>query len=462
MVINAKRQKMSIDEEEMKPDISAKNLAPGVYNDVLDYYKAMSNQSPEKLVHATNPQALIKNLMNDPKSGQKLELQLESSFCVTYMILNDEYRNLLAKNRLVNGKRSANGDIKSSSMGKVKTESTKKLKFDAVPSYMMASGQKGVKMAVAAFLVNQENIRRQCMFAVANDSRTKTVANVVEECSKPHGEIKQFIAESAANSTEKVVKRPFVFALVMLAHLLKSTPCSKLAYDLSKKHYMDAISHNINKGADNPLSNKEAYEPLVSNYIKQHVAPINQAQQRNMMALQTKTALFNCISEILKTIDEEEKKRVSISPDAPLLNPKRIYEYFYSSNNFVRDIVTTYQEFQNKRYQVLLYNECLFDVHGSTTVVEGKDGESILKQELFDDISWSQRLEKLDMTKINLKIDSGENILSSVPSGSDVMVSWVDKKTGLSNSKTVHIKKRTTKVKSEPSSFDSNNPMEED
>lgn len=425
---------------------------------VADYYEYMSKQSADRFVNCKNPKYIMENLIadktlwNSNKNAtnrfDKQGLHYEASYAVTFMILSNEYRTVLTDQRKLHSQKTAK-NMKSGNF-KARTEPSQKIeKKDTLPKYMLNMTQKGVKLAVCSFLISQDSIRRPLLLAINSDRDMQTVSKVLNICEKPIGEIKEYIATITKNDVSWQHKA-IINALLVVSHLLKSASSSKLAYEICEDMYKKSIYDFICLGAKNPLTNKEVYEPIIALYIKSHIAPVAQQAERAVINSQIKTSLQGCLQKIFKAFEKvaEEAAASKVS----VLDGDQQYDYYYASNNFARDIVTTYREVNDVRYQISLFHECLFDVHGSTY----KEGKNVV-QELFDHIPWSERLEKLPMaTKINLHNADGQTILRDLPGGCDVMVSWMDKTTNLSYSKTIHLKKRPVK-KSEDDNNNSTN-----
>lgn len=425
------------------------------YDTGYDYYKALRQNlmtKPEderpKLFKPSNLKEIAQSLDNDTT-------KLKSSIVSFYVILVLNYRSKLTSNRQrslqrANLKRKIDSDI-SPKLNKIDDDmdmdgdSTKTNRFDCIPDYILKCESHGAKIAVVLYLLQSyTSIKKLFILAILNDHMNQTkISDIVDICKKSVTDIRKYIKNDNIESTEQH-RKILIQALIEMSEMLKDKPCSKLAMEISPTGYVSLLKENIRHKL---LHSIAPFDALINKYIKECIALHYQDTQRTIIHNQFKVNMMTTISSIIESLPPPTPNKVSTnSIKACAFDPNQEYQYYRGSPNYTKDIVTAYYDHEGKRYKILTYNDCLYDVIGYVYESTDGQGEKITSEsKLFDRESWLDRLSKVPYrTKVVISEATGSE-LNDFNGTADLTVSWLND-SGLTFTKTFTFKKRDKKI----------------
>lgn len=411
-----------------------------VYRNGQEYYAALKSV----MVHGgriTKPKNLsdLVKAMERESNNTTMEAVFASSFAIMY----EKHRNATAMARIARMKSSQMNANNARNRNTIKTKPKANKNNANVPAAEQKDSKDDVLVALGASApkVTKENTIPQCMLestslsiklaaivhvhcesmplfmlSLINDKNaaTKTVAATIAFSHKSVADIKDYI--NTINNLETTTKErvALVAGLVTLANAFKLPSCARLAVEITSSGYDTYIEAFLKIGDLNPITNAAAYEPIISKYIKDSVPRIQQAEERHSIAKQMQVNVSSTITNILKQLRKTETVSISggiTSNTVADLDPDTQYEYYRGPTNYTRDIITTYCMHEGRRYRILTYNDCLYDVIGYSVENTDSKGQHKNDCELFDRLKWSERLRMLDYyTTISLKSATGAEL----------------------------------------------------
>lgn len=445
------------------------------YRNGGQYFEAL------KLAVANGTRVVKPKNLTDLVRTMEQEDNFEAVFAASFSIMYERNRSATALARIArlkHGQQQAheyktNGSVKSKSVGSAANQAIvapRTSKITTIPTSILESTCVAIKMAALMYVHNTESIR-MLMLSVYNDKSdaTKTVVSTLELSSRPTNEVRDFITRVNNTSTPLEERCGLLRALITLANAFKLPSCARLASEISDVGYTSLIKVFLDMNDANPMTNQATYEPIITKFIKDSIPRIRQAEERVSINKQMQVNVSATISKLLKTNDVTVKSDTNL----PDINPNIEYEYYRGPINYTRDIITTYGMHEGRRYRILTYNDCLYDVIGYSIENTDSKGQRINDCEIFDHMRWSDRLRILDFyTTVSLRSAKGSELIEMLSveqnidsdntidndnekknntdqtptfTGGDVTVNWMDEK-NLSRSKTLTIKKSKKKL----------------
>lgn len=407
---------------------------------IVEYYKQLkalsaSKQRPkvEKL------QTFVDNL--DAYTGD-----LKIPVMCAYEMMHHTYKSGLAKNRMSHTRQQVqnmkdSNSVKSNSMKRDRI--TKISKYDCIPAQLVDCTSTAIKVAAVLFMriPGPDSLKRDLITAIINDNSTvMSVSNIIDLCKQPATQIRSYINSMEHSSMDEKCRKQMLCALIELSELLKDRTLSKFAMFISLKGYISLILHYMDK---NQLDNIAVYDPLINMYIDESVAKSNQENERTAIYNQFKENKKAVVHVIIDAVSLAHKKMSAPTPSkGNLFKPEQKYQYYKGVLNYTRDINTTWHLENGRRYRIQTYNDCLYDVLGST--LETDDGQT-KESEMYDKMSWMDRL-NLVRLRPNILVEeaTGSELNNYRGSSTDITISWFDDNK-ISCSKTITIKKHDSK-----------------
>lgn len=340
-------------------------------------------------------------------------------------------------------------DVKDSALTAAAASGAKITKDNTIPECMLASTCNAIKLAAILHVHNSEHMQL-FMLSVYNDksAATRTVADTLALSHKSVGELKEFINGVNNLQTTFEDRRGLVHGLLTLSNAFKLPACSRLAMDISNSGYLSIVNSFLKMGDRNPITSSAAYDPIISKFIKDSVPRVMQAEERLSIAKQMQVNVSSTISNILKSLrKQQEATSASGNSNYVDLDPNLDYEYYRGSTNYTRDIITTYCMHEGRRYRILTYNDCLYDVIGYSVENTDSKGQRNHDCEMFDRLKWSERLNLLDhFTTVNLKSAKGSELIDLLTIDPTATVSSPSSDSGNDSSDTIKSEKKKSNV----------------
>lgn len=447
------------------------------HNDYLDYYEYLMTCPRDKVQIPSNAREIVESIPTDKEFkrdknktltwDEHIRASTQVSLCILlgkHIAIQKQKRadaNALKRPKVESDTSSSNDlsydddaasvDIKpktgengsGSGGGSNKNDSTSKLnRIKSIPEWFFGMTQKGAKLGMCAYVMNEDKVRSMLLVAIYNDKSVRNVAQVVELCKKTTGDIKLFAKEMPSEIVNLEERKAVMMALMFSADICKSSQQSKIAFDMDRQMFHAILRSALAKGDGSPFKNKEVVEPLFILYCKSYVPPELLSSKRKPLIKNLKNSrkLVRACLTMYEEIDIIDKKAAE-NTETSQLDPNMVYYYFVGTKNFHRDMSSSYRKVDNVRYIILLCSDLLYDVSGCR--VFDANGES--RPESFDELTWEERLNKLPKTpRIQLRKATGKYIMDNIPGGTDIVVAWNDEN-GLFKQNYVHIKKRATK-----------------
>lgn len=429
------------------------------FNSVSDFYKTLRDSltsKPEKdrpkITKPSNVKELAKIIDEDQSS-------FRHSLVTMYSLLIFNYRSRLTHNRQrslqrANLKRKHDYDSKkSTNRDDNNAESVKTNRLECLPDFIYNFESHQAKVSVIMYLLQSypESIKKSLILAILNGHMdNKSVGDLVNLCAKSVSEIRKTIKGYNTDSNE-TQRKMLIKALIELSEILKDKQCSKLAMEISSSCYITLLKEYLRREI---LFTIAPFDALISKYVKECIPLHKQDLQRGVIINQFKMNIASTIGNIIENLPPPSSNKVSSSSSSnsshnkvntSSFNASQVYQVYRGAPNYVRDIVTTYYDHEGKRYKILTYTDCLYDVIGYVYESTDSKGEKVVvESRLFDRDTWLERLEKIPYrTKVIVNKMKGQE-LNEFNSNADVTVSWMNEH-GLAMTKTYAFKKRDKK-----------------
>lgn len=414
------------------------------YDDGMEYYKSLKaamkaasngngngNDEERYNFKPSNVFQIVESLDKDCD-------KFKTAFVSFYVILTNSYRTAVLLNRQKNIKLIRKDASKLKTAAAV--ESTKITRAESIPAYFMDCESIPAKAAVVLFLTQgySESMKNGLLFSILNGDKTEelNMTELMGFCRQNVEKLRKYIETANCTSTEEQ-RKSVIAALIEIAELVKERACSRLAMNISQSEYISLIRDYLKR---NLLHSIAPFEALINKYLKDHIAMTNREKERTKIYNQLKVNISTTIEDIIQSIPPPERSS-KVSTKACIFKPDQIYEFYKGVPNYTRDIVSTYYHHNGRRYKILTYNDCLFDVLG---YVHESSDKKTSECELFDKMSWSERIALVPYrTKILILQETGRD-LNQLNCNADLTVSWMDEN-GLSCVKTFSIRKREKK-----------------
>lgn len=423
----------------------------------MDYYSSLiesmiaGNGVKNNIKHpiADNPNSVISSIDKSPGNGN----EKEHIVTATYLLANS-YKTKLWLVRARNLK-SYSKQAKAQNDTKTRSEKSgeKVNKLDCVTETFSESTSKEIKIAVALFLSSNliDTIRRDLICTILNDENPKTnIEYIVDLFIQPRNavtKVREYIKSVGNCRLDKATEMNIISALIELSELLKDKSYCKLAMEINSSRYIKLASWYLK---ENKIHSIVPFEAAINNYLKTSVAQCAHTSERNMVYNQFKTNPIEAITVVSDNLQHHKKPaqrmyEKSKSLKSQVFSPNEPIQYHQGPTGYTRDIVATYHHLGPETYKILTYSDCLYDVIGRTTELVSSSGQKTRTDEIFDKLSWSERLQLLPdfRAKIVVKTTNGSDINSKlsdpVGDSSDITVCWFEN--GRSCLKTINLKK---------------------
>lgn len=413
-----------------------------VYRDAEAYYAALKSVMTHggRITRPKNLPELVHVMEKESASN------FEAVFAASFAIMYEKHRHATSMARIArmkNSQQQANNVRNNPEKFKIKLPHAQKnqatkddasasaaaaalsktTKDSTIPAAILSSTCAAIKLAAILFVHNSEHMR-MFMLSVYNDksSATKTVADTLALSHRSINELKEFISSVDNTNYSLEDRRGLLYALVTLANGYKLPSCSRLAMEISDGGYFSIINSHLKMGDRNPLTSAAVYEPIISKFIKDSVPRVQQAEERLSIAKQMQVNVSSTIANILKNMRKHESLSTNNTSTVSDIDPNVDYEYYRGATNYTRDIVTTYYMHEGRRYRILMYNDCLYDVIGYSVENTDSKGQRNHDCEMFDRLKWSERLTLLDFfTTVCLKSAKGSELVELLTSENNIV-----------------------------------------
>lgn len=424
------------------------------YNTVADFYKSLRENlmaRPEaerpKITKLSNIKELAKIIDED-------NVDFRQSLVTFYTLLIFNYRSKLTHNRQkslqrANLKRKHDHDSKKSIESENgSAESVKTNRFECLPEYIYDFGSQHVKVALVMYLLQSypESIKKSLIMSILNGHMDKkSVMDVVNLCKKTVSEIRKVVKNYNTDSID-AQRKMLIQALIEVSEMLKDKQCSKLALEISTSGYISLLKEYLRR---NNLHTSAPFDALISKYIKECIPLHDQELQRGIITNQFRMNISSTIHNIIDNLPPLSNNKVTSSSTvsaggnkitAHTFKSDQAFEVYCGPPNYVRDVVTSYYNHEGKRYKILTYTDCLYDVIGYVyESTDGKGEKVVVESRLFDRDTWLERLDKIPYrTKVIVNKMSGQE-LNEFNGNADMTVSWLNE-SGLALTKTYPFK----------------------
>lgn len=478
----------------------------------MQHSKERSYESPEALYQAltqkgtripapSNPSELIRRIETDSIEMPRNELPVsfKEAFTVTTYLMWLSYRAKLreqrkaiaatslqtfaGKKRSFNGERKENDDKTSDNVGVDQTvtiKSEKLTKLNCVPDYARNCRSGVIRAAATLFCLSGSNFAAQlagardsvklraflqALYAEDGLTTSETVERIL---GMSRNELRQIPMPGPEVPYGEQTQRLIVQTLMELSETLADKSYGKLAAALNEEAYIKLTRIYITHGVCGTVY---PYEHLFQRYLKECVAPKRVEQEQKMIMKQFAVDPKSIITFILDEIEEagqrREKKRVKRSAGATEANAVFVesekYEVFRGPINYRNDLVMRNIRHGDRFFWVITYNDCLYDVIGSSVDPNAATGqpeqngvEHALTQHnkqrdmrVYNHLPWSSRLKLVPFRgKIGLQKMTGEE-LNRFQGSASLTVSWMEN--GYETNRTVNVRndvKRTAIINS--------------
>lgn len=433
-------------------------MALTVNHEVIEYYKMLKSMPDKatKLPKIEKDDEFIKAL-------DKVD-DLKIPFVASYVLLNIAYKTEISSNRAKtikqnihsnrvesdasNGKSKSDNDQSSSPNSKNDANAPSKLsKLDFIPSYFNSCTSPAIKIAVALFLKPScaEPLKRDFVVSILNEkSPQHNVGNVIDVCRQQSiGEIRAYIKETQNLKTTDKQRKQLVCALVDASEILRDRSCAKLAICISNKGYLSLINTYVERGRFKHII---PFEPLINLYVKESIAKFTQDDERMKIHNQFSVNPMTTIKDVIAGLPPPPQSLNCVNTNkiskSWVACAEQTFQIYKGLPNYTKDLNSTYHIENGRRYRIITYNDCLYDVIGYS--YDSKDGSTPIA-EIFDKMSWSDRLNVIRFrTKILVDEIKGSEINDYHGNSADITISWFDDN-DISCSKTLTFKKTDSK-----------------
>lgn len=408
----------------------------------------MSEDDKPQYVKPDNIDNIVKSLdrIDDDVKQPK---NLKSALVGLYVILKLNYNSRLTSNRAralrANLKRKVDSNRFTPYSKQTKIEQDDDLgdnekvnRFTCIPECYFNCESNQAKIALVLYLMqsHSENLRKAVIMAIMNNHMTTTsIQDLIKLCKQSVSDIRKHIKDFNVSSQENQ-RKILVSALIEISEMLKDKSCSKLALEISPQGYATLINDYLK---NNWIHSMAPCDAIINKFIKECIPLHDQDKMRTVIYNQCKVNMSQVIHDIISKLPKQEPK-LQIQQNAnkaPQFAKNQKYQYYLGPMHYTRDLMTGYLVSENKRYKILTYNDCLYDVMGSTDL-------STQQSELYDTMSWMERLEKLPYRAKVIVSECTGSDLNDMNVNADITTSYIDEE-GLSHSRTYSFKKKEKK-----------------
>nr|DBA13098.1 TPA: gp83-like protein [Oryctes rhinoceros nudivirus] len=438
---------------------------------MMDFYASLKNfmaadvaeKSNKKLPNIDDMDIILSMIDSSMDRGKEKEFLVAASYLLAKFYKNKLWAirsknlKLYAKQaaRAQNPKLTPTSSSDSELSDKKPSRGFKVNKLDCITDSFSRCTSTQIKLAVAIFLSSNfvDSIRREFINTIVSDvNNEKSVEYIVEMFMHPQQsvvKVREYINSVEARGLDKSSEKYIICALIELSELLNDKSYCKLAFEVNSSRYIQLAQKYLESSL---IRSIVPFEPAINKYLKTSIAQCSQSAERKIVYNQFKTDPIGAIAVVIRGLPEPKKKSLSrVSDKLRVFNPDEIYQCHKGPVGYTRDIVATYHRVGYDLYKILTYSDCLYDVIGRTTELPDQSGLVTRTDELFNKISWSDRLKLLPEFRAKVAINSisGSELNEYTGNSSDITVSWFNED-GLSCSKTFIMKKpKDVKIKNE-------------
>lgn len=335
------------------------------------------------------------------------------------------YLNVAYKQRLVemrrNGKRSSNGSQKHD--GSI-------AKIDLIPDELKSCDSVAVYIAVIMYVLPnaKDSFKRELIFSIFNHKLSFENLQALLDAFKP--DLKELKERLDSVKHDLHYREDYTNALVRTllstSDVLRDRSYSKFAMFLDGDVYVKMLQKHtagFNECATGQqydhYSTVAPYDPLFSRYVATCVASKDQNDTRRKLYKQFSVNKYDVLSRILEDLPPFVKDNsrlvngASNTKDVQSFDNDTTYHVYENKIDFMKHIGYAERVINGKRFILMTYNDCVFDVLGDETF--GK--------------TWAERLELVGgMAKIRVDRRTGFELNHSKNSNCVLGVSWLDDK----------------------------------
>lgn len=446
-------------------------------------YEALSANGT-RVQPPSNAEELIRAIESTTSELTRSELTVafKEAFTVTTYLLWLSYRAKLREQRRnanfaatasAGRKRSADGERKladdesaCNGYGNATVKSEKITKPNCVPDYAKHCSSGVIRSAATLFCISgggfaasvvagaREAIKiRAVLYALYNDDGLTTGAMVERLMGMSRNELRQLPLPGPDKSYTNKSQQMLVQTLMELSETLADKSYGKLAAALNEDMYIALTQIYIKHGV---FATVYPYEHLFQRYLKECVAPkrIDEEQRKiqKQFAVDPKSIITFVLAELQEAGERRSQKRAKRSTGGlqeqhAVFVERETYEVFRGPLNYRNDLVMRNVRHGDRFYWVITYNDCLYDVIGSSvdpksaeqataTAAGGAAGERDMR--LYNHLPWSSRLKLIPFRgKITLQSMTGE-ALNRFQGAASLTVSWMEN--GYETNRTVNVR----------------------
>lgn len=464
------------------------------YESTESLYESLT-QKGTRVPVPTNAAELIRRIETDsiemPRS--ELPVSFKEAFTVTTYLMWLSYRNkmreqrkaiaasslqaLAGRKRSHDGERKLNGNDGGDADQTVTVKSEKVTKLNCVPEYARNCRSGVIRAAATLFCLSGSNFAAQLAGARDSVKLRAFLQALYAEDGLTTGETVERILGMSRNELRQIpmpgpevpyseqTQGLLVQTLMELSETLADKSYGKLAAALNEEAYIKLTRVYITHGV---CGSVYPYEHLFQRYLKECVAPKRVEQEQKMIMKQFAVDPKSIITFILDEIEEagqrREKKRAKRSTGAAEANAVFVdnekYEVFRGPINYRNDLVMRNVRHGDRFFWVITYNDCLYDVIGSSVDPNTANGQSEQNDaeqaqtpsftgkqrdmRVYNHLPWSARLKLLPYRgKIGLQKMTGEN-LNRFQGSASLTVSWMEN--GYETNRTVNVRNDVKKT----------------
>lgn len=336
-----------------------------------------------------------------------------------------------------------------------------------VPDYARNCRSGVIRAATTLFCLNgggfpsglREAVKVRAMLHALYEEDGLTAGETVERfASMSRNELRQIPMPGPDKEYTTQTQQMLVQTLMELSDILPDKSYAKVAAALNEEHYIGMtkvyIKHNV-------MKTLHPYEHLFQRYLKECVAPkrIDEEQRKiqKQYAVDPKSIITFVLSELQEASERREKKKRakrSTNEAAAVFVDGETYEVFRGPLNYRNDLVMRNVQHGDRFYWVITYNDCLYDVIGSSLDPEQQRNENVAPQtgsaapvasqtterdmRLYNHLPWSTRLKLIPFRgKISLQTMTSDE-LNRVQGPASLTVSWMEN--GFETNRTVNVR----------------------
>lgn len=373
-----------------------------------------------------------------------LSKTFRATFCVIYWIMHRAWKQRVNDVRRSSATGKDRGEL---DIGDLKSSSSyhKITRDSCIPDYILQCKSNIAKAAVVAFCMQttKGDLRKRALFYVLSGNCESMENAVALALSIPSKQIRALEQGEPGTHALKTLVRTFVD----VSDLVRDRTLNKFAMFLNEAIYLDTITAMINNASvTETVTNLVPYDALIMKYLRECVAPKSYAKEHEQIVNQFKTDPRGTLSYMINNLPKNPVKRSTFNASAKAqpFEEDRMYEVFRGKHNYNQSIVLTNINHAGRSYHISTYNDCLYDVRGSTATIILPNGEAKHEYTLYNRLPWSERLALLPYrAKIVLSKMSGEQ-LNEYNDSATLTVSWIDD-AGYECSKTHVVRARSSR-----------------